>query len=120
MTIAKDGGVISERIDIRVTIMLQSGSTATNEADFEVDQLETVISLDPGVQSVDIPVDILDDQLPEGVESFTLTVSSAGFGFTPPRTDTFATTEVFITDNDGMVIFSTISSIICNSINAKV
>ena len=108
ITVAKDGGVVSERTDIAVNISLQGIPTATPGEDFEVIQLNTVVSIDPDDQEVNIPVSILEDLLPEGVESFTLTVARAsdGFGFSADRTDTFATTEVFITDNDGM-LFST-------------
>ena len=106
VTVAKDGGVVSERTDIAVRITLQGGSTATQGVDFEVTQLDTVISVAPGVRSVDIDVTTIEDMLPEGAESFTLTVASAGFGFSADRTNTFATTEVFITDNDGTTFLS--------------
>lgn len=65
--------------------------------------LETRIDFDPDVQSIDIPVSILQDELPEGTESFTLSVESVDFGFGAQRFDTFAETEVFITDNDSML-----------------
>jgi hypothetical protein len=106
ITVAKDGGVVSERTDIAVNISLQGIPTATPGEDFEVIQLNTVVSIDPDDQEVNIPVSILEDLLPEGVESFTLTVARAsdGFGFSADRTDTFATTEVFITDNDEVVV----------------
>ena len=111
ITIANDGGVVSERTDIAVNISLQGVPTATQGVDFEVIQLDTTIQVEPGVQSVNIPVTIIEDLLPEGVESFTLTVFSVGFGFSGQRTDTSSATEVFIVDKDSKffryIVFNT-------------
>ena len=101
---------MSERTDVAVNISLQGPSTATQGVDFEVLQLDTTIQVEPGVQEVNISVDILEDLLPEELESFTLTVSSVGFGFSAERTDTFATTEVFIMDDDSMYMYYIIMS----------
>ena len=57
---------------------LKGVSTGTQGEDFEMNQLNTTIQVDPGVQEVNIPVTILEDLFPEGVESFTLTVFSVG------------------------------------------
>ena len=104
VTLAKDSGIISERNDIAVTISLQSGSSATQGSDFSVTLLNTRIGFDPSDQSISVPLSIIEDALPEGVESFTLSVASADFGFGATRRDTFEETEIFIIDNDGAFI----------------
>ena len=104
VTVAKDSGIISERNDIAVTISLQSGSSATQGSDFSVTLLNTRIDFDPSDQSISVPLSIIEDALPEGVESFTLSVASANFGFGATRRDTFEETEIFIIDNDGAFI----------------
>ena len=121
VTIANDGGVVSERTDIAVNISLQGVSTATQGEDFEMNHLNTTIQVDPGVQEVNIPVIILEDLLPEGVESFTLTVFSVGFGFSAESMDTFATTEVFIRNSHGMfTMHNTITDLTyLNNANAR-
>ena len=101
ITLAKDSGIVSERNDIAVTISLRPGSSATQGSDFSVTMLNTRIDFEPGEQSISVPLNIIDDALPEGVESFILSVESADFGFGATRMDTFPETEVFITDNDG-------------------
>ena len=108
MTLAKDSGVISERTDISVRVSLQPNPTATQGSDFSVTMLDVIIPFEPSVQSVDIPINIIEDALPEGVESFILSVESADFGFGAERVDTFAETEVFITDNDseGFLVYA--------------
>ena len=62
--------------------------------------LDVRIDFDPGAESIDVPINVLEDALPEGVESFRLRVASDDFGFGADRIDTFQDTQVFITDND--------------------
>ena len=102
VTLAKDSGIVSERNDIAVRISLQTGSTATQGSDFSVVNLDARIDFEPSAQSINIPLSIIEDSLPEGVESFTLSVASADFGFGVVRVDTFETTEIFIADDDSM------------------
>ena len=109
LLIRKDSGVVSERTDIAATISLITtpSPSATEGTDFEIPLLDTRIDFNPAmgntpeVVAVSIPLSIIDDQLPEGQESFSLRVASADFVFSAPFLDTFATTEVFINDNDG-------------------
>ena len=100
VVLRKDSGRISERTDIAVMVDLSGTFSATRGPDFEVALLSTRIDFAPNEQEETISLTIVDDNLPEGLESFRLTVTSVELGF-GPRSDTFATTEVFITDNDG-------------------
>ena len=114
LLIQKDSGVVSERTDIAATISLITtpSPSATEDTDFDIPLLNTRIDFDPAmgntpeVVAVSIPLSIIDDQLPEGQESFSLRVASADFTFSAPLLDTFATTEVLINDNDGMTAIS--------------
>ena len=115
MTLGKDSGVISERTDIAVRVSLQLNPTATQGSDFSINMLDVIIPFEPSVQSVNLPINIIDDALPEVVESFILSVESANFGFGAERVDTFAETEVFITDNDSeCLIVSFINVLVYN------
>ena len=114
LLIRKDSGVVSERTDIAATISLITtpSPSATENTDFDIPLLDTRIDFDPAmgntpeVVSVSIPLSIIDDQLPEGQESFSLRVTAADFSFSAPLLDTFATTQVFINDNDGTTAIS--------------
>ena len=102
VTLAKDAGRISQRTDIAAMISLGPSPSATPDSDFSITLLGSDIDFNPSDQSINIPLSILEDSLPEGVESFTLSVVSAGnFPFGAARTDTSPTTQVIITDNDG-------------------
>ena len=101
VTLTKDSGVVSERNDIAVQVTLIPGSSATLDSDFTIAMLGTTIEFAPDQQTRDVSITILQDLLPEGVESFSLSVESAGFGFGATRVDTFETTQVSIIDNDG-------------------
>ena len=117
LLIRKDSGVVSERTDIAATISLimTPSPSATEGTDFEITLLNTRIYLVPAtgnrpeVVAVSIPLTIIDDQLPEGQESFSLRVTAADFMFSAPLLDTFATIEVVIVDNDGMRVSNTLS-----------
>ena len=100
ITLAKDSGIVSERNDIAVSVSLTGSGSATQSVDFTFSLLDSRIDFDFEQQSIDIPISIINDELPEGTESFTLSVVSVGFGFAAQRQDTFETTEVFIEDND--------------------
>ena len=102
VTLAKDSGIVSERNDIAVSVSLSGPSSATQSVDFTVSLLDSRIDFDFEQQTFNIPISIINDELPEGTESFTLSVMSVDFGFASQRQDTFETTEVFIQDNDSM------------------
>ena len=110
VTLAKDSGVISERNDIAVRITLLPDPTATQNSDFSITMLDVRIDFDPGAESIDVPINVLEDALLEGVESFRLRVASDDFGFGAERMDTFQDTEVFITDNDSEFLQTPCSS----------
>ena len=101
VTLTKDSGVISERNDIAVEVSLIPGSSATLGSDFTIAMLGMTIEFSPDQQTRDVSITILQDLLPEGVESFSLSVDSVGFAFDATRVDTFETTQVSIIDNDG-------------------
>ena len=101
MTLAKDAGRMSQRSDIAASISLGPGPSATLIIDFTISLLDSRIDFGNSDQSINIPLSILEDNLSEGVESFTLSVETADFPFSATRTDTFPTTQVFIRDNDG-------------------
>ena len=105
ITLAKDSGVLSERNDIVVTVSLTGQPTATQGSDFQVTLLDTDIRFGPDDVTVDIPLSILEDQLPEGLESFSLLVEDVGFPFNTPRINTFEVTQVVIRDNDGRYMY---------------
>ena len=100
VVLRKDSGRISERTDIAVRVDLSGTFSALDGPDFKVALLNTTIDFDPDEQEEIIPLTIIHDNLQEGLESFRLTVTSVDLRF-GPRSDTFATTEVFITDSDG-------------------
>ena len=100
VVLRKDSGRISERTDIAVRVYLSGTFSATRGPDFEVALLNTKIDFAPNEQEETISLTIVEDNLPEELESFRLTIISVGLRF-GPRSDTFATTEVFIRDNDG-------------------
>ena len=100
ITLAKDSGIVSERNDIAVSVSLTDSVSATQSVDFTFSLLDSRIDFDFEQQTFNIPISIINDELPEGTESFTLSVRSVGFGFAAQRQDTFGTTEVFIEDDD--------------------
>ena len=115
VTLAIDAGRISKRTDIAARISLDVPiSTATPNSDFSIPLLDSRIDFENSDQSINIPLSILEDGLPEGVESFTLSVESADFPFDATRTDTFPTTQVFITANDGTFELCTTSRVDLN------
>lgn len=99
ITLEKDSNRVSERNDIAARITLDNIRTATEGVDFSI-VVDTVIPFSSSEQSVNIPLSILEDTIPEGVESFTLVVESAGFAFGANRVNTFERTQVVINDND--------------------
>lgn len=119
LLIRKDSGVVSERTDISARISLIGTPSATQGTDFQI-TLNTRIDFDPETENapevvaVPIPLTVIDDQLPEGQESFSLTVVAAEFAFSAPLLDTFATTEVFINDNDGTYVISLYTPCSCS------
>ena len=114
VTLAKDAGRMSQRSDIAASISLGPGPSATPHRDFSIPLLDSRIDFENSDQSINIPLSILEDNLSEGVESFTLSVESADFLFDATRTDTFQTTQVFITDNDGTFELYTTSRVDLN------
>lgn len=105
VVIRKDSGVSSERTDIDVRIELTGNSSATPGIDFQIPLLNTTIHFDPvtpntpETMQVAIPLNIIDDSIFEEQESFTLKISKLADLQFGPLHDTFATTEIFITDN---------------------
>ena len=110
LRLAIDSGIISERNDISVRLSLLPNGTATEGRDFRLLLLDSVIEFAPGVQSVFVPLEILEDPFLEGMESFVLTVESAGFGFYPERMATFSQTTIFIIDDDNGMLYTLIFS----------
>ena len=100
ITLSKDSGIISERTDIAVNISLSGSATAEEGTDFIIPFLDLINEFNPEQQSIDVHLKIINDQVPEGQESFTLRVINVGvgFGFPTERQDTFETTEIFIND----------------------
>ena len=101
MTLAKDAGRMSQRTDIAAMVSLGPNPSSTLISDFSITLLDSRINFEESDQSINIPLSILEDNLPEGLESFTLSVVSADFPFRAAWTDTFPTAQVVITHNDG-------------------
>ena len=96
--IRKDNSMLSEQT-FQVTVTLQSGSSATANQDFTFSSMTYTFL--PSNQQMNVSLTILNDNMPEGMESFVLSVSLGGFLSIPQ----FPTTEVFITDDDGKFYF---------------
>ena len=92
--IKKDNSRVSEQ-DLAVTVKLVSGSSATNSSDFIFSDIDFTFS--PSEQQEDALLTILSDSIPEGLESFQLSIHYQS----PLSHPENFTTEVFISDNDG-------------------
>ena len=103
--IHKEFSRISEQ-NLTISIQLSSESkTATEGVDFTFDSMSYVFL--PSDQEMDIPLTILNDNIPEGLESFTLTVVYSS----PLRDPQNMTTEIFIQDDDSKCVPHTRSNI---------
>lgn len=97
--IHKDFSRLSEQ-DLQISVQLASGSrTATEDDDFSFDAANFVFL--PSDQEMDVSLTIVNDNIPEGVESFTLTVV-----YSSPLSDPQnITTEIFIRDDDSKYMY---------------
>ena len=92
--IKKDNSRESEQ-DLYVIVNLVSGSSATNTSDFVFSRVNATFS--PSTQQNDTTLTILSDSIPEGLESFQISLQYQS----PLSRPENVTTEVFIADNDG-------------------
>lgn len=92
--IHKDFSRLSEQ-DLSISVQLVTGArTATEDDDFSFDAASFIFL--PSDQEMDVPLTILNDNIPEGLESFTLRVV-----YTNPLSDPQnISTEIFISDDD--------------------
>ena len=99
--IHKDFSGLSEQ-DLSISVQLDTGSrTATEDDDFSFDAASFIFL--PSDQEMDVPLTILNDNIPEGLESFTLRVV-----YSSPLSDPQnITTEIFISDDDSKYVAHT-------------